>query len=118
MRHDGDAARVMNQTDRIRSRHFEFWHPCWPVLLQESLESFVKAAAEPSLDQGSRNVRTARRPAVRQRKNSIGCQWNLYSVQSGNNFPNPILADVLKLRRLLQQPWILRIEIVAEDMKF
>ena len=60
MGHHGDAARVMNQINRVRRGHFEFWHPGRPILLQEPFECFIEAAAKAGFDQCARHMRPAR----------------------------------------------------------
>src|ERR1051326_512021 len=117
MGHHSRAARMVNQINCFRCRHFEFRHPRWTVLLEVFLESLVQAPAETCLDHCARNMRSSRRPAICQRENSIGRQRHVYLVQPCNNLPDPVLPHTLKLSGLRQQSGILCVQVITENMK-
>jgi hypothetical protein len=60
MGHHCDAAGMMNQVNGIGSGHFEFCHPCGPVLLEETFECFVETSTKARFDERARNVRPPR----------------------------------------------------------
>ena len=97
MRHHRQAARLVNQLDGIRRGHLEFRHPRGPVLLEKPLEGLVQARAKPRLDQRARDVRPARRPAVRQRKHRLGRQRHFQLIEPRHHFADAVLAHGLEL---------------------
>ena len=60
MGHDGKAARVVDQRNRVKRGYFIFGHPRGPMLFEKAFKCFVETSAETLLDQGPRHVWASR----------------------------------------------------------
>ena len=68
MRHDGEAAGLVNQFDALQRGHLGLGHPGGPVLFEKPLERLVQVLDQAGLHQRAGHVRPAGRLAVGQRK--------------------------------------------------
>ena len=103
MRHDREAAGLMNQFDGFERGHLGLGHPRGPVFLQKPLEGLVEAAAQSGLHQRAGDVRPARGLAIGQRKDGVGLQRDVQFVQPRDHFADAVLPDGLELGDFGQQ---------------
>ena len=94
--------------------------PCAAIIavLQSVFHAHVQRAAMPALHQCAGHVRTARRAAIRQREDVVDLERNPQRVDGGHHVADALLPDFLKLRDFGEQPGILGIHKVSQNVEF
>jgi len=74
MRHDGEAAGLMDEFDGFECGHFGLGHPCGSVLFQETFKSLIQISDQAGLHQSPGDVWTSGRLAIGQRENRFNLE--------------------------------------------
>ena len=116
MRHDGEAAGLMDQFHAFQRGHLGLGHPRRAVFFEKTRERLVQIFDQAGLHQRARHVRAAGRFAVGQHKDGFHFERHFQLIELGHHFADAVLADGLEPGDFREQLLILRVQKITEQM--